>query len=205
MCTSCVLGLHEECEADLIEEADHLCCCFAEIEEELPLPAVMKKPRTKDREEVRDPISTGRKEAARVKPIPMEGMICEWAGLSHAGGGVIPIVGCRDTFITSEKGIGKGNIHHGPDKDTLNNALENLHRICASCHNRWHTLNDKYYSDERPKFGQYLPLSGECEEHDPESKATETQFKLSQIYWAKKSEDRKKLDYREFVDLDTGL
>ena len=37
----------------------------------------------------------------------------------------------------------------GPDKNTMRNVEDNVHRICAECHNRWHGANDKYYG-ERP-------------------------------------------------------
>lgn len=209
ICPYCALGLHEECDADLILSATHLCCCDAEEDtEQQPqitssnsiLSDAFGVRKLKDRELVRDPTSTGRKEAARIRPIPIEGMICEWAGLAYAGGGSVPIVGCVDTFITSEKGVGKGAIHHGPDKDTLNNDVSNLHRICASCHNRWHTENDPFYAKDRPAFGQYIPLTGECKPHDPDTKASENQLKLSAKYWAMPFKMRAELNYREFVD-----
>ena len=45
---------------------------------------------TKSLSEYSDPVSTGRKRAKEMYPIHA-GMVCEWAGLKLAGGGVIPI------------------------------------------------------------------------------------------------------------------
>lgn len=95
---------------------------------------------TKSLDDYADPISTGRKEAAKKFPIN-PGKVCEWAWLRYAGGGVEAIVGCP--------GHPAEAIHHGPDKNTMHNVETNIHRICAECHNRWHGANDKYYG-ERP-------------------------------------------------------
>lgn len=91
-----------------------------------------------------DPRSTGRKRAAKMYPIE-PGMVCEWARKKDCGGGVLPILGCM--------GNPASDLHHGPDKNTLNNAkksrnignLENMHLICSDCHNLWHALNDPFY------------------------------------------------------------
>lgn len=99
---------------------------------------------TKDLGQLTDPQSTGRKRAKEMYPIP-QGQMCEWAGLENAGGGVVPIVGCI--------GYPASEIHHGPDKNTLNNAkasrgigdLENIHWVCSMCHNEWHAKNDPFY------------------------------------------------------------
>jgi hypothetical protein len=99
---------------------------------------------TKKLGDLTDPQSTGRKRAKEMYPIP-QGQTCEWAGLAKAGGGVVPIVGCI--------GYAASDIHHGPDKNTLNNAkaskgigmLENVHWVCSNCHNTWHAENDPYY------------------------------------------------------------
>lgn len=93
---------------------------------------------------LKDPQSTGRKRVARMYPIPV-GKMCEWAMLAAAGGGIEPIVGCAGYPAT--------DLHHGPDKNTLNNAKtslgigdeENVHLICSMCHNAWHGANDPYY------------------------------------------------------------
>lgn len=91
-----------------------------------------------------DPRSTGRKRADRLFPIT-PGMVCEWARLKNVGGGPKPITGCM--------GNPASDLHHGPDKNTLNNSKmsegigfgENVHRICSFCHNLWHALNDEFY------------------------------------------------------------
>lgn len=116
----------------------------------------------KDIGSYKDPISTGRKRAAEMYPIET-GMVCEWANLKFAGGGVVPIVGCIGRAATDR--------HHGPDKNTMNNALGNVHRICSYCHNTWHGVNDPHYG-ERPN--QTLPFvpEGPYEMHDAVKKAT---------------------------------
>lgn len=126
---------------------------------------------TKDPSQYADPMSSGRKKAARVAPIK-PGMICEWAWLANAGGGVVPIIGCP--------GRPASDRHHGPDKNTLhNNVGVNLHRICDWCHNQWHAKNDPAYGprptnpdgsvDATKPFipeGDYLP-------HDPVTRASD--------------------------------
>lgn len=138
----------------------------------------------KDFAEVRDLESTGRKRAAKLFPIPKEGeprypLACEWRGMVAAGGGVIPIVGCVD-------GLAKA-IHHGPDKNTLSNFVGNVHRICKTCHNRWHTINDQYYSGERPNGDlPYVPLEEyDFVDHSLE-RATQEQLALSEAAWGMK-------------------
>lgn len=96
-------------------------------------PGVRGRPPIDNGAEMKDPISTGRKRAAIAAPIKV-GMICEWAYLSNAGGGVEPIKGCTGYPATDR--------HHGPNKATLDNTTVenpaedgtwNLHRICAMC------------------------------------------------------------------------
>jgi hypothetical protein len=95
------------------------------------------KPHTyKDDSGLRDQQSTGRKRAAKDFPLDADAL-CEWSLKKNCGGGVFPIVGCLDNKQQAR--------HHGPDKNTLNNDKGNVHRICHSCHNRWHTLNDIGY------------------------------------------------------------
>lgn len=112
-----------------------------------------------DASEMRNPVSAGRRRAAKIAKIPM-GYVCEWALLEYAGGGVVPIVGCA--------GNTAADLHHGPDKSTLNNEVGiNLHRICEFCHNRWHELNDPFYGDRPADNLNYLPTDGrEYEPHD---------------------------------------
>lgn len=99
---------------------------------------------------LKDQQSTGRKRAATLYPLDRE-LLCEWANRRNVGGGVA-IDGC---------GIREGTRpnkqqcrHHGPDYNTLNNDPDNVHRICHSCHNSWHTVNDP------TKDETYLKLYG---------------------------------------------
>jgi len=61
--------------------------------------------------------------------------------------------------------------HHGPDKNTLNNEKGNVHRICHSCHNRWHTLNDEDYI-----WGNIYPLHAPME-------ASVADIGLNEVFW----------------------
>lgn len=90
----------------------------------------------KDDSTLRDQQSTGRKRAARWYPLDATAL-CEWNMKKNCGGGKFPITGCATGLQQAR--------HHGPDKNTLNNEKGNVHRICHSCHNRWHTLNDDGY------------------------------------------------------------
>lgn len=92
--------------------------------------------RTQDDANLKDQQSTGRKRAAKLFPLA-NGAPCEWRGKKNCGGGSKPIVGCFDGTQQAR--------HHGPDKNTLNNEKGNVHRICHTCHNRWHTENDEGY------------------------------------------------------------
>lgn len=93
-----------------------------------------------------DVSSTGRKRVAKMYPITA-GQVCEWAKLRYAGNGPKPIIGCM--------GNPASELHHGPDKNTLNNekasrgvgTRENVHVICSDCHNAWHAANDEFYPD----------------------------------------------------------
>ncbi len=118
-----------------------------------------------------DPISTGRKMAAEKAPINV-GMICEWAGLAKAGGGVVPIVGCV--------GRPASDRHHGPDKNTMNNVVGvNLHRICDHCHNTWHAKNDPAYGPRPTHTQPFIPegVKGiDWFEHDAVTRATPEQI-----------------------------
>ena len=118
---------------------------------------------TKNISEYKDPISTGRKRAAEMYPIN-PGMACEWANLKNAGGGVVPIVGCIGRAATDR--------HHGPDKNTMNNAEGNVHRICSFCHNAWHGANDPFYGERPAPDKPFIPIAGEIHAHDPHTKAT---------------------------------
>lgn len=96
---------------------------------------------TQEEKVLRDPVSAGRKRAAVMYAIA-PGQVCSWAWRKNCGGGIEPIMGCT--------GRPASNIHHGPDKSTLNNVPDNISVICTFCHNRWHVANDKYYPEPRP-------------------------------------------------------
>lgn len=81
----------------------------------------------------------------------------------NCGGGTMPIVGCLDGKQQAR--------HHGPDKNTLNNERGNVHRICHTCHNRWHTLNDPDYV-----WGTIYPL------HEP-YEATIADVGMNEVFW----------------------
>lgn len=139
----------------------------------------------KDADSVTDTESTGRKRAAKLFPIS-EGMPCEWAGLKFAGGGVVPIMGC----IPQANKVAK-DIHHGPNKSTLANFVGNVHRICSDCHNRWHSINDKFYASPRPVGLEYLPLPEHVTyEHLPFVYPTDNERAANEIAWVQsKAED----------------
>lgn len=134
---------------------------------------------TKDADEVTDVTSTGRKRAAEMYPIEKGVTTCEWSRLKRAGGGVKPITGCNDNLATHR--------HHGPDKNTLNNEVGNVHRICVHCHNRWHTNNDAYYG-VRPTSGSdpFIPVGHEWHPHDPDTKATDEEIVQNEISWTRR-------------------
>lgn len=185
-CHSCRAGFHAEC-MEIWHYEDMVCCCGGGVSfdsagnvrvegeastadvlggEEVDGGYISEYEGRKSLGDVRDPLSTGRKAAAVKFPIE-PGMRCEWAGLKAAGGGIAPVVGC----------IGRpaSDRHHGPDKNTMNNAVGNVHRICDHCHNTWHALNDPGYG-ERPIHTQpFIPrgVKGvDWYDHDPDTKAT---------------------------------
>ena len=135
--------------------------------------------------DITDITSTGRKRAAMLYPI-FENMKCEWAGLKFAGGGVEPIIGCDNHIIQPTKGPDKGDRHHGPDKNVINNSPGNVHRICSSCHNRWHAKNNKYYGDRPAPDQPFLPKEDyDWKPHDPETQATPEEIADNERYWNK--------------------
>ena len=141
-------------------------------------------------DEVTDPRSTGRKRAVLLAPV-LEGMMCEWSGLKFAGGGVVPIAGCNGHRLIpqkggdDERGLYQGDLHHGPDKNTLNNAVgTNLHRICADCHHRWHAANDAFY-DAAGRPGAQFPFTPVQPYflHDAVTRATDADYELAEQWW----------------------
>ena len=162
------------------DEVKLVCCCFNEhtsaVDEANIITATKERGgQVKGYDSVTDIESTGRKRAAILYPIS-EGMICEWAGLLIAGGGVKPIVGCIGNLAK--------NIHHGPNKSTLANRPENTHRICTFCHNRWHSKNDEYYGSRPTGSEPFIPLADfQWTEHDSETKATPEQTVQNELDW----------------------
>lgn len=206
-CAYCAADLHNECSAAEITDSLEMCCCPS-IEEgfisenEGRQPSFLKKALAdslssalKEDEDVTDITSTGRKRAAQMYPIE-EGMLCEWAFLAKAGGGVYPLVGCNGTELSTDKG--KHARHHGPDKNTVNNEVGNVHRICQSCHNRWHSLNDPYYGS-RQGTQPFIPLVDFWVNHDNETAATPDQQVANTTYWNLKTKEKELLNYKEFV------
>lgn len=123
-CLACGRYLHDECLLDP-------CCCRTAVTVE-PTVELESNP-FKEAKVLKDPLSTGRKRAVKVRTIS-PGDSCDWRLRKNCGGGKNPVTGCLD-------GVAK-HIHHGPDKSTLNNEPNNLHKLCNNCHNRWHNAND---------------------------------------------------------------
>lgn len=139
-CVACLQGQEWECRGNCSSATSSSVAEPAievEIEGEEPQQLITYK----DESTLRDQQSTGRKRAARAFPLEAE-KACEWNLQQNCGGGKYPIVGCREGMQQAR--------HHGPDKNTLNNEVGNVHRICHECHNRWHTLNDKDYNWSGP-------------------------------------------------------
>lgn len=170
-CANCDIELHWECK----NIVDGACCCSRSsrpddlIEDERdknePLVSRRNKPRRGKRDStLKDQQSTGRKRAAIAYPL-MVSEPCEWQLLRYAGGGRNPIIGCKNGLQQAR--------HHGPDKNTLNNDVGNVHRICHKCHNRWHSKNDS----------QYDPNIDAIIKHDPDTKATLEEILDNEIYY----------------------
>jgi hypothetical protein len=166
VCLPCVATYHGDCAFLDVEAND--CCCSGH-----DLGGNHKEGFYKSDDEVTDPKSTGRKRAAVLYPIE-PGTPCEWKGLKFAGGGVFPIIGCVLGTTVAR--------HHGPDKNTLNNSEGNVHRICADCHNRWHTLNDPLYANN---FNTET-----WKGHDSKTKATSEELALNEMRWNMKPAER---------------
>lgn len=189
-CQWCNSGLHFQCATPKLEEQE--CCCDS------PKPTLNLSRRTplaeenfmpEYNEETGEPlkrgpgrppntevsVKAGRMRALRIAEIP-EGYVCEWADLEFAGGGVIPLIGCKGNLASDR--------HHGPDKSTENNSVGiNLHRICDDCHNRWHVLNDPFYA-ERPKDNStYLPTV-DWMPHDRRTRTTTSEQARAELWWS---------------------
>jgi len=175
-CVPCLRGQHTGCKAVLLAKPDYCECLHGakETSQNLPekplddssLPSLfstdspdevitIKSRRQKPDGALKDQQSTGRKRAAKLYPLDREAT-CEWANKTECGGGNT-ISGCGIRMLPSGllSPVGKQQSrHHGPDYNTLNNDPGNVHRICHSCHNAWHAVND---SD---KDEAYLKLYG---------------------------------------------
>lgn len=202
VCWGCVVGLHHECYDPQSVETDgnivvtgtaddepfvelFVCCCSLRPAEVEPGESIEKRGvgrPVKELSEITDITSTGRKRAAMLYPI-FPGMTCEWAWLKRAGGGIAPIVGCAGNKIhESRTGSDRGDRHHGPSKNVLNNSPGNLHRICTFCHATWHQANDRYYSKPRPPADQEWlpdPQHGISYSHDPQTFAAEDEVRAA--------------------------
>lgn len=130
--------------------------------------------RKKNDSTLKDPKSTGRHRAVSMHGRADRSAPCEWQGLANCGGGIFTIVGCAAGVQES--------LHHGPDKNTLNNERTNIHKICYNCHNRWHTLNDPNYIPEGPHAA-----------HDPRP-ATIDDIMADAKFWAAREVKRKRGD-----------
>jgi hypothetical protein len=153
-CLSCARGFTDECDNDIpggcpVEEVKNADTTLQPDDEgsesEVSEEDKVRTRRYKNDSALKDQQSTGRKRAAKLYPKDRNAP-CEWRGKQNCGGGINPIQGCLDGLQQA--------IHHGPDYSTLNNEPDNVHRICHTCHNRWHAANDK------EKTEAYLKLYG---------------------------------------------
>ena len=186
-CEYCTLEMHFLC----LLPTDDNCCCedgtppiFA-TEPDFGIPTAakpVKEPGKVGRpqkavDDIAFPLTTGRKRAVEVKIQQgwSKGSPCEWAYLKYAGGGVKPIIGC--------KGNPSRDVHHGPDKNTLNNSDDNLHAICSICHHHWHTVNDEFYAGDRPESDTAWVPAIDYASHDAETSASEEEIDADEFDW----------------------
>lgn len=199
VCWSCVVGFHEECFDPQLLQPEELevalsnddawvqCCCHSSKVKDAQEFAMGAGRPVADPKDITDITSTGRRRAQMMYPI-MTGMLCEWSGLLRAGGGIKPIVGCNgNTIEATKEGPHAGHRHHGPNKNVIDNAASNVHRICTTCHNRWHALNNEFYLGVRPPADQpWMPVPPEGMQlyvHDPVTQATEEDFEENETFW----------------------
>lgn len=192
-CLACVVGLFEECHnpREVPGESDFIIPCGvwmgATVLADPKVKGAIGRPLS-DPDQITDPTSTGRKRAAAMHPI-LDGMRCDWSGLKHAGGGVVPIVGCDGHLLRASKGkfdgsTWQGDLHHGPDKNTLHNTPGvNLHALCNQCHKRWHELNNPHYDEPRPPAGTTWVPNEDYYAHDPITAFTEDEWKIAEKWW----------------------
>lgn len=161
-CIYCARGLCDECDKCELEP----CHVRTSLSPAARVLTGVGRP-LKNPEEVTDTLSTGRKRAATLYPI-FKDQPCSWRGKKNCGGGLKPIVGCQNGFQVHR--------HHGPVKNTLRNEQGNVHLVCNSCHNRWHTLNDSIYDEE--VYSKLL--------HLPEE-ATGEELAANELWWRTKN------------------
>lgn len=160
-CLACGRGFHSECKKCLKGRCHRKISRLASI---LTNTGSGRGAPVKNPDDVKDRHSTGRKRAAQIYPL-FKNKPCEWRRKKNCGGGR-PIIGCISGLQQAR--------HHGPVKDTLRNEPGNVHRICTSCHNRWHAQNDKHYNEE-----EYEKLP-----HKPDEElATELELQANELYW----------------------
>ncbi len=184
-CFPCSVGLYGEClNLQPIEgDPDHFLPCYGKTLAQAAEQTEKRgpgRPVVEDFDDEKKLMATGRKRAAMMYPI-IEGQECEWAWLRYAGGGVETIIGCKGNLL--HKGQNQSAVHHGPDKSVLNNAPNNVHRICTRCHATWHLLNNKYYGKRPEKGRPFVPVGYEQLEHDKNTKATEEEIDAFDTWW----------------------
>lgn len=212
LCPACASGLYSECSNPLylVDAEGWFIPCAKRFE---ATEAVVSKEKglvgrpLLDPGAITDVKSTGRKRAAAIMPF-LQGQVCAWAGLKHAGGGVIPILGCQGNTIADVKSTDAarelgadevGHRHHGPDKNVLNNTPGmNLHGICTVCHTRWHAINDPFYSpDGRPDQADqpFLPVEAYYF-HDAQTTFTEDEWMIAETWWDMAVKERGEFPFR---------
>lgn len=181
ICLPCSNGYYRECTQPVVDKELLLACGIVNTVID-DTKARQRGGQVKFPEDITDVQSTGRKRAAQMYPIT-EGMKCEWQSLARAGGGVIPSIGCHNGMAS--------NVHHGPNKSTLDNRKENVHRICSKCHNRWHSANDEFYGT-RPLGGEpFIPLNEfTWVWHDAETKASLEDVVKNELKYATRKDRR---------------
>lgn len=210
MCAACAAGYPEECQNPdvVVGHPEWIIPCSIEFQSISSAvtakiknePGLVGRPLL-DPREITDVKSTGRKRAAAIMPF-LQGQVCGWAHLKHAGGGVIPILGCKGNTIADvkrtedakERGADEvGHRHHGPDKNVLNNTPGiNLHGLCTPCHTRWHAINDPFYDPNgRPDQADmpFLPVEAYYL-HDGQTTFTDKEHEIAEAWWGLHVEDR---------------
>lgn len=175
-CLGCGRQFHDECETEGGCEKCH--------DNTSPITLSLTSPgsRFKPDDQVTDVLSTGRKRAvALYGHLNRSDLPCEWRGLKNCGGGAVPIYGCINGF--------RQDIHHGPDKNTLNNNRDNINLICKKCHKRWHTANDEVYDRE------LFILT----KHEPQE-ATYEELYEAELKWVKTPRGHIKIDEGEDIE-----